>query len=327
MGTPGFLVIGAPKAGSTALHAALDLHPQLFLTTPKEPKFFLTGGVPPRRRDHRGPGDAHSAQEWMWQQDRYEALFDAAPPGTLAGESTPFYLWDTAAHARIRALAPDVKLIAILRDPIDRAYSNWTHLWCDGLETEPDFLTACLLEESRAEDGYAPFWRYLGLGRYGAQVASLYRHFPREQLHVLRYRELIDDRVAALDRIFEFLGVQTGLVDEIPSSNVSAWAPQSSINTGLRHSIRAGAALGAYAPPRVWRQAQRPLIAALHRGSAHRPNLSASVRRELVPYFRDDVALLESLLDMDFQDWLADVGRGTYSVRKSLAPSDRDASQ
>ena len=327
MGVPDFLVIGAPKAGSTALHAALALHPQLHLTAPKEPKFFLTDGRRPPRSQHRGPGDAHSSREWMWRADQYQALFDEAPHGTLAGESTPFYLWDTAAHARIRRAAPDVKLIAILRDPIDRAYSNWTHLWCDGLETEPDFLAACAAESQRAADGYAPFWRYLGLGRYGEQLQSLYRHFPREQVHVLRYRDLIETPVESMDRIATFLGVRTGEIDHIPPSNVSHWAPDTVLNTGLRLAIRTGAQLGSYVRPQVWRQAQRPLIAALHRGKAHRPTLSVEARRALVPRVKADVELLESLLERDFQDWLSESDRGTYAVRSSLAPSARDASQ
>src|SRR5664279_2561099 len=100
MGLPDFLVIGAPKAGSTAIHAALEQQPQLFLSDPKEPKYFLTDGGPPRREDHRGPGDWHSSKEWIWERARYERLFDAALPGTLTGESTPFYLWDRAAQLR-----------------------------------------------------------------------------------------------------------------------------------------------------------------------------------------------------------------------------------
>jgi hypothetical protein len=136
---PDFLVVGAPKAGSTAVHQALVEHPRLFLSDPKEPKYFLTPDERPRRANHRGPGDAHSAQEWVWQRDRYERLFDNAPERTLRGESTPFYLWDMAAHRRIFDAVPHAKLIAIIRDPVDRAYSNWTHLRSDGLEPEADF--------------------------------------------------------------------------------------------------------------------------------------------------------------------------------------------
>src|SRR6476646_10047994 len=90
---PDFLIIGAPKAGSTALHAAFAGHPQLFASPVKEPKYFLTDGRPPSRWEHRGPGDAHSAREWVWDRMQYEWLFADAAPGTLRYESTPFYLW------------------------------------------------------------------------------------------------------------------------------------------------------------------------------------------------------------------------------------------
>lgn len=327
MALPDFLVVGAPKAGSTAVHQALVQHPQLFLSSPKEPKYFLTPDSPPHEAGHRGPGDAHSAREWVWQRERYEELFDAAPAGTLRGESTPFYLWDRAAHLRIRQAIPHAKLIAIVRDPVDRAYSNWTHLWCDGLEPEGDFATACGLEAERIKAGFAPFWRYLELGRYGEQLAHLFSVFPREQVHVLRYRELVDEPARTVDAMCAFLGVRTGAVRAVPQSNMSGWVEDGPVNSALRKVIRTGAALGSLGPPRLWRQAQRPLVAALRSHRVHRPRLSVDTRRDLVEHYREDVALLEDVLHRDFQDWLGDTGRGTYAVRKSCAPSARDASQ
>lgn len=317
MALPDFLVIGAPKAGSTAVHEALVHHPQLYLSTPKEPKYFLTGGTRPHRSEHRGPGDAHSSREWVWRRDDYEQLFDPAPPGTLRGESTPFYLWDRRAHLRIHAAVPDVKLIAILRDPVDRAYSNWTHLWCDGLETEPDFIRACRKEPARVAAGYAPFWRYLELGRYGEQFEHLFKVFSREQVHVLRYKEFVDEPAKSIDAICEFLGVESGLVASTPASNMSGWADDTAVNAALRRTIRAGAAVGSLAPPQLWRRAQKPIVRTLRRDMSHRPHLQTEHRRELVEYFREDVALLERLFDRPLQDWLSDSGRGTYAVRRS----------
>src|SRR3954469_24336841 len=95
---PDFLLIGAPKAGTTALHSALARHPGLYLSTVKEPKFFLTDGPPPTRG---GPGDVQTYREHVWRRQDYEALFDAAAPGALRGESTPFYLYDRDALRRI----------------------------------------------------------------------------------------------------------------------------------------------------------------------------------------------------------------------------------
>ena len=259
---------------------------------------------------------------------RYERLFDAAPPGTLRGESTPFYLWDRAAHRRIAATVPDARLIAVVRDPIDRAYSNWTHLRADGLEPEPRLRAA---PASSRTSGPSAGGRRSGAtsvsGRYGEQLTHLFGHVPREQVHVVRYRELIDEPAATLDGICAFLGVDTGVIDSIPGSNVKHWAGESGVNTVLRRAIRAGAHLGRFAHPRAWRVAQRPLVAALQRGADVRPPLDPAVRLDLVARVADDVRLLGDLLGRSFQDWLGDSGRGSFAVRSSLAPSEREASQ
>ena len=175
MALPDFLVAGVPKAGTTALHAALSRHPDLYLSPVKEPKFFLSDGPPPTKG---GPGDALTYREHIWQRDRYEALFEAAPAGALRGESTPLYLYDPAAMARIAKSIPDVKLIVVLRDPVERAHSNWTHLWSAGLEPIGDFVRACAEEEQRITAGWASFWHYKGLGKYGEQLGARVHPVP-----------------------------------------------------------------------------------------------------------------------------------------------------
>jgi hypothetical protein len=314
---PDVLIIGSPKAGSTALHAALAPHPQLAASTVKEPKYFLCAGAPPDRTFQRGPGDRHSAREWVWRREDYEALFDAAPPGALRFESTPFYLWDRASHVRMAATVPHAKLLAVIRDPVDRAFSNWTHLWADGLEPESDFLAAVAQEEDRVARGWAPFWRYVDLGRYGAQLQHLYRYFSPEQVKVVRYRRLVDEPVETLDDICRFLGVETGVLHEIPRSNLGRWAPDSPVNSVLRRVVRAGASVGQYAHPQVWRGAERRVLRVLQRGDAPRPTLSEADRRTLLPRFADDNALLCSLQGDDYADWMSGVGRGTFTVRRS----------
>jgi hypothetical protein len=163
---PDFFVVGVPKGGTTALHALLAQHPGIYLSPVKEPKFYLCDGAPPPRATQRGPGDAHSSREWMWRRSDYEDLFAVAPPGVPRGESTPFYLYDRSAHARIAADVPHARLIAVLRDPVDRAYSNWNHLRSDGLERIPHFLDGLAAEDERVAQGWAPFWHYRRLGRY-----------------------------------------------------------------------------------------------------------------------------------------------------------------
>ncbi len=303
MGLPDFLIAGVPKAGTTALHAALVRHPDLFLPSVKEPKFFLTDGRPPTTG---GPGDVQTYQEHVWRREAYEALFDPAPPGAVTGEATPFYLYDPATHLRIRKLVPDVKLIVLLRDPVDRAHSNWTHLWAAGLEPEADFLTACRAEPARRAAGWADFWHYVNLGRYGEQIRHLYEVFDREQVLLLRYRQLKDEPAATVDRVCAFLGVRTGMLRDIPRENVNRHVVEdNAVNRVLRALLRAGGTVGHRFPVPLRLAARGPLLTLLHRKQGRRPVTTPAERAALLPYFADDIALLQEVTGESYADWLA----------------------
>jgi hypothetical protein len=298
MALPDFFVAGAPKAGTTAVHAALARHPSLYMSAVKEPKFFLTDGPPPARG---GPGDAQTYREHVWHRKEYETLFGAAPAGVLRGESTPFYLYNRRAQLRIRELIPDAKLIVILRDPVERAHSNWTHLWSAGLDPVGDFVLACEQEQERIEAGWADFWHYTALGRYGEQLEHLYTVFPREQVLVFRYRALVEDPARVLDRICAFLGVPRGVVTELPRENVTAHPHRSLRHRGMSKALRIAAAAdrlpGASA-------VTGSLERILQRDGRPRQPLTWEQRQALLPRFEADVRLLQVITGEDYGDWL-----------------------
>jgi hypothetical protein len=321
---PDFLIIGAPKAGTTALHAALAQHPQLFLTQVKEPKYYLCGDSPPPT--YRGPGDAHSNQEWVWQRSKYRALFRDAPSDVLCGESTPFYLYSKDARRRIAEDIPHAKLVAVLRDPVDRLYSNWMHLWADGLEPCPDVVEACEREAQRIDQGWAPFWHYRRLGMYGRQVTDLYSQFPREQVLLLRYRELVERPQETLDRVSAFLGVGTGQVSAVPSDNSRPFVGDGRRTRIVAPLIRAGARAGAWFPPHVWRHASKPLIERLHSGGhPNRPKLSPEQRVTLLEPFLPDIALLEETTGESFEQWRIHRDGDSFHSRRQPSPAAEPA--
>ena len=305
MALPDFFVAGAPKAGTTALHAALARHPGLYLSAVKEPKFFLTDGPPPTQG---GPGDARTYREHIWRRADYEALFAPAPPPVLRGESTPFYLYRPDAQVRIRDLIPAAKLIVVLRDPIERAHSNWTHLWSAGLDPIDDFVRACGAEERRIAVGWADFWHYVQLGMYGSQLEHLYSVFPREQVLVFRYRTMITDAAGLLDAVCGFLGVQQGLLSEVPRENVTAHPPLTARHRSLARLLRAGSALTTVLPGHLGTAMTNRLEHSLQAGATARQPLTWEQRRALIPWFESDIRLLESLTGEDFADWLAPRG-------------------
>jgi hypothetical protein len=294
---PDFLLVGAPKAGTTALHVALARHPGLYLSPVKEPKFFLTDGAPPAGPG--GPGDAPTFRRYVWDRRDYEALFDPAPAGTLKGESTTLYLHDPGAHRRIAARIPHARLIAVVRDPVDRAHSNWTHLRSAGLEPEADFLRACALEESRAARGWGPFWRYVELSRYGAQLEHLFSVFPRGQVHVVLYRDLRRDPLSTVDGICAFLEAETGVVGEVPAENVTAAAAGSRTDRLLGRVLPTLDRLPAAVRDRVAPRARRRL----QREQRPRAPLTPAERAALLPAFEDDITLLEKLTGLGLEHW------------------------
>jgi Sulfotransferase family len=299
---PDFLVAGVPKAGTTALHAALSRHPGLYLPEIKEPKFFLTDGPPPTKG---GPGDAITYREHVWQRDKYEALFSAAPAGTLRGEATPLYLYDAAAMTRIRDLIPAARLIVIIRDPVERAHSNWAHLWSAGLEPIGDFVRACAEEDKRIAAGWASFWHYTGLGKYGAQLQHAFSVFPREQVLVLRYRLLVDEPAATLDRICAFLGVETGVISQIPRENVTAHPERTLSHRAVAAGMRASDAVARLLPGTVGATVTGSIERYLQRSNRERQPLGWAERNVLLPVFAADIRLLQEVLGEDFSDWLA----------------------
>jgi hypothetical protein len=299
MALPDFLLIGAPKAGTTALHVALAGHPDVCMSRVKEPKFFLGDGPPPTGG---GPGDAKTYAEYVWQREDYEALWDAATPGQLLGESTTLYLGDPAAHRRIRALTPDAKLVAVLRDPVDRAHSNWSHLRSAGLEHVDDFPRACMLGERRITEGWGPFWNYLGLGRYGEQLEQLYEVFAREQVLLLMYRDLREHPVASLDEVCTFLGLRPGLLTDLPSENVTAHVDDGFINQKLLKVAQGATKRGGVFRP-VNHAVQSLAVKALQRQQRTRPAISFEERRLLLPHFADDIDRLERITGCSFAHW------------------------
>jgi hypothetical protein len=271
------------------------------MSSVKEPKFFLTDGPPP---SEGGPGDAKTYREHVWRREDYEALFSGAPAGALKGESTPFYLYSGDAQRRIHALIPDARLILVLRDPIERAHSNWTHLWSAGLDPIADFVEACDREEARRAAGWADFWRYVDLGRYGSQIEHLYSVFPREQVLLLRYKGLINEPARTLDQVCAFLGVETGLLTELPRENVTAHPHHSLRYRTIASARRTSATVSAFLPGHLGSGLNDRLEHLLQQDAAPRRPLTWEQRQALMPAFETDIKLLESVTGENFSDWL-----------------------
>ena len=321
---PQFVIAGAPKAGTTALHAALATHPGLYLSPVKEPKYYLTDGAPPPRERQRGPGRRAQRPGVDLARGRTTSRCSTAPRrARSAGESTPFYLYDRDARRADGRRRPGRKVIAVrarpgrpgvleLDAPVGRRARAGARL--------PDRRPARGARGSTT--GWAPFWHYRGAGPVRRAAARPVPARSRgSRCSCSATGSSSTPRAETLDRVSAFLGVAD-------RGSRTRWLRRTSSPTSPTRRgtgcwprlIRAGAAAGALAPPQVWRRASRPLIAALHAGRAPRPPLPVEVRREVLEPLLPDIELLEELTGESFADWKGDTGRGDFRVPQRRPP-------
>ena len=193
-----FIVAGVQKGGTTALFDYLGEEPGLSLSREKEVHFFDDEAV-----DWAAP-----------DYDAYHAHFEA-PDGRPRGEATPIYLYWPGSLERIAAYNPAMRLIVVLRDPVDRAWSHWKMEFARGVETQP--FAWCIRRGRQrlfnAEPSPARPWgfdrevSYVERGFYGEQLERALRLFPREQLLVLTSGDLRADPGGTLSQVRAFLGL------------------------------------------------------------------------------------------------------------------------
>ena len=199
---PDFLVVGAAKAGTTSLHNYLSQHPQIATTSPKETFFFVGEEVDPCR----GVGWWYAPRPILRDIEEYSCLFAKTGPRIVSGESCVAYLYFPKAAARIRAANPNCKLIVVLRNPAERAFSNYQHTLRDNLEPL-SFRKALDAAEQRLREGWWFGFDHIGNSRYGVKVQNIYEHFPADQVRILWYDDLCRDPVAFCRDIFTYIGV------------------------------------------------------------------------------------------------------------------------
>ena len=155
---PNFLIIGAAKGGTTSLYHYLNQHPQVYMSPMKEPRFFALEN---EKLNFQNPDKAINKTS-VTSLSEYYKLFDGVTNETAIGEASPLYMYSTKAVERIAHYVPTAKLIAILRNPVDRAYSCYKHL----IALEPySFADAILHEDKRISQNWAHLWNYR-LGGY-----------------------------------------------------------------------------------------------------------------------------------------------------------------
>lgn len=295
---PDFLVIGAARAGTTALHGFLRQHPGIFMPARKEPNFFAYEG---EELACEGPG-ADYINNSIVDPAAYAALFTGAPAEARLGEASPLYLYSERAPGRIKHHIPGAKMIVILRNPVDQAYSHFMYATKQCIENVSDFDKALTLEATRLDQGWQPLFGYSQFPRYGEQLARYFELFPKDQFLIKRYEDYQADPDAFLRAVYDFIGVDPEFVPSMDDKVNAGGVPKNqAFQDFLMKPNPVTKAVGLVVP----QQTRLKIRDWMARKNMNAPDtLSSDARSILLERLSDDIRALEKLLDWDLSDWM-----------------------
>jgi hypothetical protein len=307
---PNFFIVGAPKAGTTSLYHQLDQHPEVYMSPVKEPCYFASEIRLENFAEEYQPRvnrDAHALQQYLagslvekrfggmiseWAD--YLKLFQNGSSAKAIGEASVCYLWSQTAAKNIASKIPNAKIIMILRDPAERAFSQYLHTVADGLVCRSFREQIELSIENNGK--FSVLHPFLDLGLYHDQVKRYLEHFPRQNLRIYLYET---DHERILLDVLKFLNLDPSFVPDTSERHLEKKVPR---------SIAPAFFLKKYG---LWQQAQRwipgalqPLVRAAVFRERKTLRMEPEARKYLIDYYREDIRRLACLLDRDLEAWL-----------------------
>jgi sulfotransferase family protein len=257
---PDFIIVGAAKAATSSLHHYLQQHTSIQMSRDRWTRFFhIDAGIPDFDVLEQIYGSALRAEserrfKFMCHSEiphtfeEYCQQWPVQAEGKILGESSPTYLYDPKVAERIKARFPKVKLIVVLRQPADRAYSHFNMDLKRGWISDGSFVESLNREPITANNFWWGTRQYFRQGIYAPRISHLFKLFDREQIKIMLYDEILTQPKLFLEELFQFIGVDTdcnidtsvhhneGLFEKTSEGNTSSFKPPP-INPDLRRSL------------------------------------------------------------------------------------------
>lgn len=303
MPMPTFFMIGAAKSGTSALYSYLGQHPEVFLPAAEEPSWFAFA-------DHElaftAPDEKPPAvnSQAVVIGSEYVALYESARPDQTCGDVSPVYLYWPGTAERVASKVPEARVIAILRHPVDRAYSAFMHARREGREPLDDFRAALTAEKERIAGNCGFIWRYRDLGDYAPQLRRWFEVLPRHQFLLATYDEFAADPVGLCKRIQSFIGVSEDFIPDTGTRHNTSGIPRSPALYDLLNSHGPLARFARGLAPIVGLQRMKGAQARMQTRLLRRVPLDPDIRSELVTQWRPQIESLVGLVDLDIEGWL-----------------------
>ena len=301
MNTPNTFIVGAPKCGTTALCHYLGSHPNVFMCDPKEPHFFAHEDMPGRKHYYK-------------DRDKYLALFDTATPNhSTIAEGSVWYLFADTAIEKIYQFSPDAKIIVMLRRPDEMVYSYHSQALVSFNEDIKDFEIAWKASTRKNPPRPIPtqcdeprVLEYGEIARYGTQLSHLFSIFPKEQVIVLLFEDLVSDTQSSYTSVLNFLNIpliypksfekvnENKVVRNEALGKLLTYPPKPilKITTSIKKLLGVGKL-----------NLRKKLLNAISSKQRRSP-LNEALRLEIVDHYRSEILTTQKILNRDLSHWL-----------------------
>ncbi len=285
---PNFLIIGSPKSGTTSLYQYLSQHPKIEFSSLKEPKYFCW-----KDRDLNFNGNdkvLDQIQKSAIQDfNTYKGLFEKKN-AAFVGEASADYFHHKVAPGNIQEFNPDMKLILILRNPVDRAYSDWRHNLKMGYENIKYFKKALKRISYRKAHNFPPYFDYLAKGNYATHLTRYLNYFEASNIRVLFFEDLKMDANAVCNEILGFLGMNESFSFDTEKIHMKS--------NYLPRYYKIHKLVKKLGSDNLWMNSLKKL-------NAIPTKINNRDKGFLTEYYREEVLELEKITGRDLSHWLA----------------------
>lgn len=295
---PNFFIIGAAKSGTSSLYRYLCQHPQIYMSPLKEPHFF---SFEETMIYSQGPGERDLRNGVVSNIADYCALFQGAEKQIAIGEGSQTYLDSLSAPERIRYQVPEAKIIVMLRNPAERAFSSFKDLRRYGREPHADFLQALKEEENRIRQKWSSLYHYMKRQFTYEKLKRYFDTFDKYQIKVYIYDYWKNDNLGVLRDIFRFLGVDEAFSTDVSVKyNVGGVPKNETYHKFILKETLIKTLFKSLLPVTLRRRMKEKLIEL----NLERRPLPPDIRKKLLHLYREDILRVQELIQKDLSHWL-----------------------
>jgi len=294
---PDFLIVGAAKSGTTSLFHYLNQHPEVYIPEVKECRFFSQ--LP---KNFNGLGAEFFPNSGITDEQEYFSLFKGYEDKICGDISNDYlYYYEESIKNIKKYLGDEVKIIIILRNPIDRAYSNYMHHIRDGWE-DVDFSTALDNEENRIKNNWGWSYHYVKTGMYFKQVKAYLENFKNVQIYLYEDLKNVDD---VLKNMYAFLEVEPIIkLEKVKEYNVSGYPKNKFIHNFLNNDNFIKSFFKPIVKSLLPKETIQNLISNIKNKNLEKKPMKKETREKLKGIFKEDINSLSKLINRDLSHWL-----------------------